>query len=107
MKPAPGVVACGAINGLKKMLGADDSLDVFGVHGLGGILGALLTGVFADPALGGTGVYDYVANKVGAYDMTAQVISQAQGVGTRGGLVGSGLAGCLQTGRYCHRSACA
>ena len=77
-----GVVCLWGVNGLKKMLGADDSLDVFGVHGLGGILGALLTGVFADPALGGTGVYDYVANKVGAYDMTAQVISQAWGVGT-------------------------
>jgi Amt family ammonium transporter len=46
------------------MLGADDSLDVFGVHGVGGILGALLTGVFASPSLGGTGIYDYVANKV-------------------------------------------
>ena len=70
------------MNGLKKLLGADDSLDVFGVHGVGGILGAILTGVFADPALGGTGVYDYVANAVGAYDMTAQVISQLWGVGT-------------------------
>ena len=77
-----GVVCLWGVNGLKKMLGADDSLDVFGVHGLGGILGALLTGVFADPALGGTGVYDYVANAVGTYDMTAQVISQAWGVGT-------------------------
>ncbi len=77
-----GVVCLWGVNGLKKLLGADDSLDVFGVHGVGGILGALLTGVFADPALGGTGVYDYVANAVGAYDMTAQVISQAWGVGT-------------------------
>jgi Amt family ammonium transporter len=77
-----GVVCLWGVNGLKKILGADDSLDVFGVHGVGGILGALLTGVFADPALGGTGVYDYVANKVGDYDMTAQLISQAWGVGT-------------------------
>ena len=77
-----GVVCLWGVNGLKKMLGADDSLDVFGVHGLGGILGAMLTGVFADPALGGTGVYDYVANAVGPYDMTAQLISQAWGVGT-------------------------
>ncbi len=77
-----GVVCLWGVNGLKRMLGADDSLDVFGVHGVGGILGALLTGVFADPALGGTGVYDYVANAVGPYDMTAQVISQAWGVGT-------------------------
>ena len=77
-----GVVCLWGVNGLKKLLGADDSLDVFGVHGVGGILGAILTGVFADPALGGTGVYDYVANAVGAYDMTAQVISQIWGVGT-------------------------
>ena len=77
-----GVVCLWGVNGLKKLLGADDSLDVFGVHGVGGILGAVLTGVFADPALGGTGVYDYVANAVGAYDMTAQVISQLWGVGT-------------------------
>ena len=77
-----GVICLWGVNGLKKLLGADDSLDVFGVHGVGGILGAQLTGVFADPALGGTGVYDYVANAVGPYDMTAQVISQAWGVGT-------------------------
>ncbi len=77
-----GVVCLWGVNGLKKLLGADDSLDVFGVHGVGGILGAVLTGVFADPALGGTGVYDYVANAVGEYDMTAQVISQLWGVGT-------------------------
>ena len=72
-----GIVCLWGVNGLKKLLGADDSLDVFGVHGVGGILGAILTGVFADPALGGTGVYDYVANAVGAYDMTAQEIGRA------------------------------
>jgi len=77
-----GIVCLWGVNGLKKLLGADDSLDVFGVHGVGGILGAILTGVFVDPALGGTGVYDYVANKVGDFDMTAQVISQLWGVGT-------------------------
>jgi Amt family ammonium transporter len=77
-----GIVCLWGVNGLKKMLGADDSLDVFGIHGLGGILGAILTGVFVDPALGGTGVYDYVANKVGDFDMTTQVIAQLWGVGT-------------------------
>jgi Amt family ammonium transporter len=77
-----GVVCFWGVNGLKRLLGADDSLDVFGVHGVGGILGAILTGVFAAPSLGGTGVYDYVANKVGDYDMIAQVISQLWGVGT-------------------------
>ena len=59
-----GLICLWGVNGLKRMLGADDSLDVFGVHGVGGILGALLTGVFASPSLGGTGIYDYVANKV-------------------------------------------
>ena len=77
-----GVVCLWGVNGLKRLLGADDSLDVFGVHGVGGILGAMLTGVFCSPSLGGTGVYDYVANKVGNYDMSAQLISQAWGVGT-------------------------
>jgi Amt family ammonium transporter len=49
------------VSGLKKLLGADDSLDVFGVHGVGGIVGALLTGVFNSPALGGPGfVADWV-----------------------------------------------
>jgi Amt family ammonium transporter len=67
---------------VKSKLGYDDSLDVFGVHCVGGIFGALSTGVLVSPALGGTGVYDYVANKVGDFDMTAQLISQAWGVGT-------------------------
>jgi Amt family ammonium transporter len=56
------------VNGLKKMLGADDSLDVFGVHGVCGILGALLTGVFNSPSLGGPG---YVADWVTATMVTA------------------------------------
>jgi len=76
-----GAVCFWAVTSLKNMLGYDDSLDVFGVHAVGGMLGALGTGIFAAPALGGTGVYDYVANAVGAYDMLAQVISQAWGVG--------------------------
>ena len=54
------------VTGLKKMLGADDSLDVFGVHGVGGIVGALLTGVFNTQALGGPGlVGDWVTATVG------------------------------------------
>ena len=79
---AAGVVCLWGVNGLKRMLGADDALDVFGVHGVGGMLGAVLTGVFADPALGGVGVYDYVANKVAEYSMSSQVISQLWGIGT-------------------------
>jgi Amt family ammonium transporter len=75
-----GMICLWGVNGLKKLLGADDALDVFGVHGVGGILGALLTGVFADPALGGMGVYDYVANKVGEYSMSAQLMSQGTAV---------------------------
>jgi len=72
------------VNGLKKMLGADDSLDVFGIHGVGGIVGALLTGVFNSPALGGPG---YVADWVTAtmvtaadYSIAAQVWVQAKAV---------------------------
>jgi len=77
-----GVACYWGVNSLKRLLGADDSLDVFGVHGVGGILGALLTGVFVSPSLGGTGVYDYVANKVGDFSMGAQLVSQLWGVGT-------------------------
>jgi len=64
------------VNGLKKMLGADDSLDVFGIHGIGGILGAILTGVFNSPSLGGPG---YVADWVTVTMVTAadySIVSQ-------------------------------
>ncbi len=67
---------------VKTWLGYDDSLDVFGVHCVGGIFGAMATGVLVNPALGGTGVYDYVANAVAPYDMMTQVTSQAWAVGT-------------------------
>jgi Amt family ammonium transporter len=77
-----GVICLWGVNGLKRMLGADDALDVFGVHGVGGMLGALLTGVFANPDLGGVGVYDYVANKVADYSTIDQVISQLWAIGT-------------------------
>jgi Amt family ammonium transporter len=76
-----GIVCLWGVNGLKRLLGADDSLDVFGVHGVGGALGAILTGVFAAPSLGGTGIYDYVANKVSPdYSIAGQVWIQLQGV---------------------------
>jgi len=78
-----GVGGFWGVNGLKRLLGADDSLDVFGVHGVCGILGALLTGVFAAPSLGGSGIYDYVANGVSPeYSITGQLITQATGVAT-------------------------
>jgi Amt family ammonium transporter len=72
------------VSGLKRLLGADDSLDVFGVHGIGGILGALLTGVFNSPALGGPGfVTDWVANPpaTGFTSIAEQFIVQAKAVG--------------------------
>ncbi len=78
---AAGVVCLWGVSGLKRILGSDDSLDVFGVHGVGGILGALLTGVFADPALGGPGIWDYVANAVAPdYPIASQLWLQSQGV---------------------------
>ena len=67
-----GFLCLWGVSGLKKMLGADDSLDVFGVHGVGGILGALLTGVFTAPSLGGTGAADF--------SIGHQVFVQAEGV---------------------------
>jgi Amt family ammonium transporter len=76
-----GILCLWGVNGLKRMLGADDTLDVFGVHGVGGIVGALLTGVFASPSLGGTGVFDYVANAVNPdYVISAQLWIQTQAV---------------------------
>jgi Amt family ammonium transporter len=76
-----GAICLWGVSGLKRMLGADDSLDVFGVHGVGGILGAILTGVFAAPSLGGTGICDYVANTCGGFGgIGSQVWIQLQGV---------------------------
>jgi Amt family ammonium transporter len=76
-----GVACFIAVTSMKSLLGYDDSLDAFGVHGIGGIIGALGTAVVASPALGGTGVWDYVANGVAEYSMSTQLISQAWGVG--------------------------
>ncbi|QVL44895.1 MAG: ammonium transporter [Methylophilaceae bacterium] len=69
---AGGFLCLWGVTGLKKMLGADDSLDVFGVHGVGGIVGALLTGVFTAPSLGGTGGDDF--------SIASQVMIQGEGV---------------------------
>lgn len=76
-----GVLCLWGVTGLKRLLGIDDSLDVFGVHGVGGILGALATGVLAAPSLGGTGVFDYATGKVAEYSIIGQLTSQAWGVG--------------------------
>ncbi len=77
-----GVAGLWGVHGLKRLLGADDSLDVVGLHGVCGILGAVLTGVFASPDQGGTGVWDYVTNQVAeGYSILAQVKVQVIGVG--------------------------
>jgi Amt family ammonium transporter len=76
-----GLVCLWAVVWLKHALGYDDSLDVFGVHCVGGILGALLTGIFASPSLGGQSWYDYVANAAGEFDMGGQMVAQLWGVG--------------------------
>ncbi len=69
------------VTGLKKILGADDSLDVFGVHGVGGIVGALLTGVFNTQSLGGPGlVGDWVTAGVISNGIGAQVFIQLKAV---------------------------
>jgi len=69
------------VNGLKKLLGMDDSLDVFGVHGVGGIVGALLTGVFNTQDLGGPGlVSDWVTATVSSNPIGAQVWIQLKAV---------------------------
>jgi ammonium transporter, Amt family len=67
-----GVVCLWGVTGLKKALGYDDSLDVFGIHGIGGIIGAIGTGIFVSTSLGGVGVDDY--------SMGGQVMTQATGV---------------------------
>ena len=70
---------------VKNKFGYDDSLDVFGVHCIGGIFGALMTGILVDPALGGQGIADYTSKpgtlQVGTYDMLGQVYIQAKAVG--------------------------
>jgi Amt family ammonium transporter len=79
---AAGLVCLWGVSGLKRLLGADDSLDVFGVHAVGGILGALLTGVFNAPSLGGPGfVNNWFEMKPGFESIAAQVWIQAKAVG--------------------------
>ncbi|HTP62483.1 MAG TPA: ammonium transporter [Burkholderiales bacterium] len=79
-----GLVCLWGVNGLKHLLGADDSLDVFGVHATGGIFGALMTGVFNSPSLGGPGfVSDWVTGKVttaAEYSISSQLWIQFKGV---------------------------
>ncbi|WP_421693124.1 ammonium transporter [Aestuariivirga sp.] len=81
---AAGFLCLWAVVVLKSKLGYDDALDVFGVHGIGGILGALLTGVFVNPALGGSGVTDYLAAgatvATAAYSFSGQMYAQFMAV---------------------------
>lgn len=67
---------------VKNRLGYDDTLDVFGIHCVGGIVGALGTAIVADPALGGQGWFDYTQfpSVAGAYDMAAQIVTQVKAV---------------------------
>ncbi|WP_439544340.1 ammonium transporter [Hyphomicrobium sp.] len=80
-----GVVCFIACTGIKNALGYDDSLDVFGVHAVGGIVGAIGTGILVSPDLGGSGLADYTSKPgelvAGSYDMAAQVFIQAKAVG--------------------------
>jgi Amt family ammonium transporter len=79
---AAGLVCLWGVNQLKRWLHADDALDVFGIHAVGGALGALLTGVFNAQSLGGPGlVTDWVTGKVGSNPIWDQFLVQAQGVG--------------------------
>ncbi len=82
---AAGIVCLWGVTALKRMLKVDDSLDVFGIHAVGGILGALLTGVFNSPALGGPSFpTDWFSGKMipaAEYSISGQLLTQAQAVG--------------------------
>jgi Amt family ammonium transporter len=65
---------------VKSAFGYDDSLDVFGIHGVGGIIGAIGTGILVNPALGGAGIMDYTTGKIADYDFMTQIIAQFKGV---------------------------
>jgi Amt family ammonium transporter len=75
-----GVVCLFFCSAIKHMFGYDDALDVFGVHAVGGIVGALGTGILVNPALGGTGIFDYTVGKIAEYDFATQMIAQIKAV---------------------------
>ena len=82
-----GAVASGTcflfVTKVKNHFGYDDTLDVFGVHCIGGIVGALGTAIVAAPSLGGQGWFDYNVNPavLGKYDIGGQLLTQAKAVG--------------------------
>jgi len=88
-----GVVCFVFCTSVKNSFGYDDSLDVFGVHCIGGIIGAIGTAIVANPSFGGTGIADYVTKPgelvVAPYDMAAQIVIQAKAAGLT--LVWSGV----------------
>jgi ammonium transporter, Amt family len=84
-----GVVCLFFCTTIKNALGYDDALDVFGVHCIGGIVGAIGTGILVNPALGGVGIMDYATGKIADYDFVTQVVAQFKGVLTT--LVWSGV----------------
>jgi Amt family ammonium transporter len=88
-----GVVCLFFVTVVKNAFGYDDSLDVFGVHCIGGIIGAIGTGILVNPALGGTGIMDYVAGKIADYEFGPQLVSQTWGVCTT--LVWSGVGSAI------------
>ena len=75
-----GVVCFVFCSSIKNRFGYDDALDVFGVHCIGGIIGAILTGVLAAPSLGGQGIFDYEVGKVADYNLVKQVMIQGRAV---------------------------
>ncbi|HLQ93630.1 MAG TPA: ammonium transporter [Xanthobacteraceae bacterium] len=75
-----GVVCLFFCTAIKNALGYDDALDVFGVHCVGGVLGALATGILVNPALGGAGIMDYAIGKIGEYNLATQMIAQSKAV---------------------------
>ena len=101
-----GVVCLFFCTVIKNALGYDDSLDVFGVHCIGGIVGALGTGILVNPALGGAGIMDYTTGKIADYDFVGADDLADLGCLHHAGVVGRRFGDPLQ-GRRCHRrSAC-
>jgi ammonium transporter, Amt family len=88
-----GVVCLFFVTVVKNAMGYDDSLDVFGVHCIGGIVGAIGTGILVNPVLGGTGIMDYTTGKIAEYEFGAQLVSQIWGVCTT--LVWSGVGSAI------------
>jgi ammonium transporter, Amt family len=84
-----GVVCLFFCSVVKNAFGYDDALDVFGVHCVGGIVGAIATGIVVNPALGGAGIMDYTIGKIADYDFVTQVVAQCKAVGLS--LVWSGV----------------